>query len=1070
MSVSSQITEKTYKPGTGSNPQSLSGLVFFDPATIKVQLTVGKTGAKSLLTQDVDYILTGDGATGAASITALADYALDDELRVYRQSPLVQPEEFRNDEGVNLKTLERRLDEQVLVDQEQAREQARSPKVPRGEAPPSFASFAGAAFGALIEYDGSGQLVAKPFEETAVGTAMGTVQEVLALSALLIAQAEGTRVADFAEGVATTPEGEDFYFFADQQIKLYTNGPDVSEDAPLYVSGTAAVPEPPFVPESGQLHIGSIMMADENMEMPLLAKSSQLYVQGSEGDNGLVSPASPMMNAAGSIALLWDFPVEKYNVLNRNPVLFGTTNNPTNRGFALEYVPLGNITNPTHQYWTFGITGSNGTAPQWSCESNRSIPPTVRRIVPFIFIAAGQMQLDVLDVDTGTWYAGAPVAAPAGWAGCERLTYPATIGGHRGSASYSFPVDFNGTGSNTPQQNPSARGSFADVVISDTTLSRADIEAIYLDGASVSETVGAANLRLHCPLASEGQKDLSVVSNQAGLAAATVIEEGTTNAGPTMRPQGANYIVLDGIRYPGAIVLGDETWTARGRASGVSGQAQYRYVTRAGVSQTAWTDCAHTLVGSDLTLEIAPPPAGVTDQCQVQVRFSSDPALVATTHADVQGVAHIALWSQSEGVFATTQGSDTTGATTTDLQPLAANTNTVTFIDTDGNARTSELRPRLIGEGATALANALRDAVQTPVVFAQHQKSGTSRRDLMDDSRTERLWADELAAHLFVLNRAANGAVPLTGHIDLCWEASDNVIPFGRLVLAPWLTGAAYPGETYTYGAIDHYPLDGTFTQAPYYVMPANRATEANASSSTTSDAGSEADQRDSARNWGHLLGYEIGPECTTHGMEGESGGVLPSFPATHPLPGSLEGAAEMGVNTAETTKMILGAGAYRGAVFYEAIRAGSAPNKVIISLGSPRRFPGENLADPDVGYDTTGFTVPTDLALETKAVGGNARWGLEARIGASDAFSLLNVTAAEFIQDANGNVTECEVTLSANYVPGETAIRHRPGTTGSYRDTTVLQTDWRAGQHMFTIGSSRFEVAGSNQELLLAA
>ena len=63
--------------------------------------------------------------------------------------------------------------------------------------------------------------------------------EVNALSDLLIAMADGSEVADFATGVATIPSGEDFFFFENQQVKYYRNGPGVSEDDPLFVGGIA---------------------------------------------------------------------------------------------------------------------------------------------------------------------------------------------------------------------------------------------------------------------------------------------------------------------------------------------------------------------------------------------------------------------------------------------------------------------------------------------------------------------------------------------------------------------------------------------------------------------------------------------------------------------------------------------------------------------------------------------------------------------------------------------------------------------------------------------------------------
>lgn len=807
-------------------------------------------------------------------------------------------------------------------------------------------------------------------------------------------------------------------------------------------------------------HYGSLLFADENGEAADASRSTRITLPGSGHNGGSdLSPTDDRMFAgAGTIAIAWEMPLEKYQALNRSPYLLATDNSTTNRAFGLRYFPIGHFSDPTNQYWTFEMTGLTTDAGPWSCESSRSIPNSVRRVVPVIRSDDANLQLDILDLATGTWYRGTPVAKPSGWAGLGRITDPLTIGGIPQEA---FPPD----NSASLQSNAFARGAFADLLIADRELSDADVEAIFTDGEDAVTRVGAAQTRLYCPLASNGQPDLSCRSHRAAIDGDQLAVEGVVHPGPSMKRQGASYLSLGPQPYPLAIVSGDAGWLAQltGKAAGVSGQAQYRYVERGGDIVTDWADCAHTLVGDDVTFDVPPLGAFHIQRLQVQLRFSDNPSLVAATHSDVHAAAHIAVWSQSEGVFATIQGRDASGFPSMLNPELADNAGTITLVDVDGNVIATDVLPGLLGDGTVGMINAIRAKTQAPLVIALHAISGTSRRDLMDDARTDRQWADEEAAHLFVANRAASGAVPMTAHIDVGWEADDPVLQFGRLVFPPWLDGAPLAGEAYTYGNIDHFIRDGSFTDAPYYVMTPNRATPANASASTTSDDRAEANQRDSQRNWGHVLDYELGVPTTMHSMQNESGGVLPSTAATHPQPDDIEGSYEMGFGLGDTVNLALNVGNYPGAVFYEAIGPGSASNKVIVQIGSPRRFPGENLSDPDVGYDSTGFAMPTNLTLKPKADAGDPRWAFEAKIDDAGAFDLANVTAAEFI-----SATQCELTLSADYVSGETRIRCHPGSPGGYRDTAVNQQDWRDGQHRFIIDGDDFGVSGSNQDLVL--
>lgn len=133
MAVESNITEHTYKPGSAMAPEALTGLVFLDPDDLVVEHWADGATAGTLVLRDLNYTIEGDGAAGAATITALEAYATDDEFRIRRESPALQPEILPKFSPLSAKDVERGLDRQALVLQQHGRDIQRSVRAPFGE-------------------------------------------------------------------------------------------------------------------------------------------------------------------------------------------------------------------------------------------------------------------------------------------------------------------------------------------------------------------------------------------------------------------------------------------------------------------------------------------------------------------------------------------------------------------------------------------------------------------------------------------------------------------------------------------------------------------------------------------------------------------------------------------------------------------------------------------------------------------------------------------------------------------------------------------------------------------------
>jgi hypothetical protein len=790
--------------------------------------------------------------------------------------------------------------------------------------------------------------------------------------------------------------------------------------------------------------------------------NAQSFMIVLEADRRLADGRNIRMGAIGSVA-----------------VSSGTS---TSRAFGLSYVSRTHGTAGERGNWYFFIRGETAASSGWLIPVS-GMPADAQG--PFIGMAwndAVNGFLSICDTATGTWYDSAAVPKPAGWAGCSQITNEIVVGG---DGSYVFPRDNSAARQNSNQWI----GAFRDAIFANVVMTKADALAIFNGADPATQLGGAGNLRLHVPGAVNGV--LSTAKSGTAAAGVTVEYQGTIHPGPSMTRQGAaNYMTV--ARRAAVLATLPKTRVALTQFSGThggtaTGTLQVRQVGRSGTVYSNWTNIPNT--GAAGNWACSPVLAEAPEACDIQFRFSGAPELIANT-----GVRHwikpvFIFHGQSEIVLSVFSAESARAIGTAPVLgvPLAAGAGRVSFgarswTNAYCRIQSAEL-PGYLGAEAAAIANIISE--ERPAHIVVNAISGTSMLALMNDADASREWTDTLARCAEIGNRDANGAFPIHAHI-IDWEAFySGVDGVMRGAYRPLLTGVA--SNDIAQGVLNRWLFSGEFSNdAEVIIMPGNRASGVNAAGATASDTSLESDQRDQMRNWAHLLGYRIGPERTTHKLQGENaaGGALVS--GTHPEDDDWEGDLEAAVFNAEALRMALGTSTFTAPVFFESIRAGSAADKVILRLGNPRQYPGLGLAEDATGYSTAAGVAlerAPAIRLHTKRTTGNAGAGFEARRrpngGAFGAWSKANVTG--------GTVTsprDVELTLAWALAAGDTVeVRYHPGTPGAYSTATITQADWRAGALFFTgaplaappasladVRSIGFAVSGSNQALSFAA
>lgn len=821
---------------------------------------------------------------------------------------------------------------------------------------------------------------------------------------------------------------------------------------------------------SNATYAGSAQMHLENGES--VAAMTEFRVTNGSALAG--SGASAMFSGATSVIIFAEIPERVYEGLNKKEVALFQANPAT--GIYAFMTPIGNINSPNVvPEFRFGVKDNGGAA--WNAElDDAAVPAALKQCAFFARTDGSTLTLSVLDLETDTWYDGAGVAQPGGFAALDTLG-DLSIGG---IGQWPFQDDRDAKSNNVEDW----RGSLSNFIIADRELSKADVEAIAA-GSDPETIVGSGDLRFWLPMTVDGKVSTDFTSNLPALLDADVQANGPIEAGPTLVKQGTESVKFKALPWPCLIGRehGDDGAFSEFtlEVAGLNGDLEIQIVGKSGRIWRDWEAQQVSVSSGEVTFRLAF-PCPITERVQVLARFASNRDVVAATHSNIQVGVGVSLWGQSELDDFTLGELNTAGglATNPAIEPEGS-TETITWVDYDGIVRYAQAVPGAVGSPAINIANYIRRRTGEPVFLFAHILNGSSNADLMDDNHATavRDWNTEIPRISgFMFNRNEKGEIPVAGHVKM-WEAADNVIPYMSRFGPAWYQGrhGANPGTF----SIDHSLYDGTFSSKAVSVeMPANRfvhTNDAQVADERTDDV-DEIRQRESQRNGGHSYGYAVGPECDVHTMENQS---ATSIGGTHPGPNDWDGAILGSFAVAEAICMAIGKGSYPGAVFFETIEPGAAANEVIVTLGSPREFPGEGLVNPDQGYslDSVRAQVGAGLNLSTLKSSGNPKWAFEAKIDNAGSFSILNITAGEIISPR-----QVKLTLSANYVLGETAIRHKPGAPGAYgadnNSPPVTQDIWLASA--LRVGASLpyetlsprpepgFLVAGSKQELVLSA
>lgn len=805
---------------------------------------------------------------------------------------------------------------------------------------------------------------------------------------------------------------------------------------------------------------GSAQFPLENGEDTALATAGEIRFSGTANLGGAGSLA--LWNGPSTIFAIVDLPIEQYRGLSRTPCILATTGSTTlARSVKLNYYPGQHSTTSKRNRFELYMKGENAGGS--FTLTSAALP--AQAVGPFAITVGHDGtngRFDVYDIGTKTWYDGNAVAKPTSWVGVEFFTNQFVIGG---SGDYTFPKD----SSASPSGNGSLRGALRDILFADRAFSKADVEAI-VNGEDPVTRTGVPNCRLHAPLvSSSGALTTAITSTRSGIA---LNINGTLYPGPVLKRQStARYLKLDRVIWPAhftrEISATHAVATLTGEYAGITGDLEVAIVTQGGGVIKQWHPVPTTTADGRFTGTLEIPKTGLA-WLQILVRMSDDADLIASTHSVCKTGPTINVFGQSETVIATLSSSVSGADTTLNLRPSGP-TDLISFasaigLDSSFYLAGTRYKPGLIGDQGIHIANRLVLGAREPVHVVVQAISGTSLADLMDDSTAGRTWTDVVGRAALTADHVVGNPIRSTGHVIGGWDAFYGDIPgIMEQVYRPFLTGQ--PSTTVPASKLNHWLFDGTFSQGgKVVVLPCNRVT--NSATQASSDGGIEANQRDEMRNYAHVLGYEIGPEMTAHKMQGENAaGGLPAGSVTHPEGSDWEGGVETAESFAEAILMAVDKGRYPGPVFFEAVRAGSASNKAIVTLGQHKRQPGEGLSNPLQGYNAGTSTNSTAFAgmLYTKKGGGDPSQGFEVSIDGGP-WSHTRVLSGRII-----GMNEVELTLDSAFT--SLSVRYASGGPGNYTATTVTQEPWRSGLlfyggfgHIAANPSALgFAVAGSN-------
>ena len=123
MTVSSELSRKTFAMDAATTSFGTSPVVFFDSSDLEVYVVTEATGAATLLTENTHYTVTGgDGSTGTVDTSGgSSPYGAGSSaitLVISRVLPLTQEIDPENNDGSDANVAERVFDRQVMISQQ----------------------------------------------------------------------------------------------------------------------------------------------------------------------------------------------------------------------------------------------------------------------------------------------------------------------------------------------------------------------------------------------------------------------------------------------------------------------------------------------------------------------------------------------------------------------------------------------------------------------------------------------------------------------------------------------------------------------------------------------------------------------------------------------------------------------------------------------------------------------------------------------------------------------------------------------------------------------------------------
>ncbi|MFN3991240.1 MAG: hypothetical protein ACK4IS_13390 [Erythrobacter sp.] len=200
----SALSERVFA-GTGTAAPLVIDFQFIDPADLVVsRIVIGEEG-ETILSRGIDFTVTG-GNGGPGSIIPAAAITIGTSWRVRRQTPVGQPATFPSGKYLPAQH-EAALDRQAMINQEHARDLARTLKVPFGTAAPNLRIGSAPSTGDILQFDAeTNELALTPIAQTQIAE----LERQAALSVSLAQAVTGPIYLSIASGLTNTDDGDEF--------------------------------------------------------------------------------------------------------------------------------------------------------------------------------------------------------------------------------------------------------------------------------------------------------------------------------------------------------------------------------------------------------------------------------------------------------------------------------------------------------------------------------------------------------------------------------------------------------------------------------------------------------------------------------------------------------------------------------------------------------------------------------------------------------------------------------------------------------------------------------------------